>query len=176
MLKATLKALALCAVGVAAAAPFSVAQAQEPAPTGLPKWEYRILTREQVAELGKNDIAAGLNRLGDDGWQLVTIEPAVSAEKDGKAPGHSAQFYFQRPKDYVRMLRAGIQQRFAAAKSNVEMWEDRLAWTERMVRKGFLTANQARADEEELKRAKAAFDQVEREMKDLRMPEKLQMP
>src|SRR5438128_2347809 len=45
-------------------------------PEGAPKWEYRILTKEQIIELGKKDLAAGLNQLGDQGWELAAVETA----------------------------------------------------------------------------------------------------
>src|SRR6266702_2739036 len=38
------------------------------------RWEYSVLTKEEVAKAGKDDFRAGLNKLGEEGWELVTIE------------------------------------------------------------------------------------------------------
>jgi hypothetical protein len=57
------------------------------------RWEYRVLSAPQVRELGKKDLEAGLNKLGDEGWELVAIDPATKAIKVT-----SAEYYFKRPK------------------------------------------------------------------------------
>ncbi len=162
MIKPILRAFAVLVIGVAVAlaSPF----AQE-APSSSPvKWEYRVLSRDQIAELGKNDLAAGLNRLGEDGWQLVTVEPAFTPEKNSTVPARAAQYYLIRPKDYPRIQRETAQRRVASAKADLEMCEDRAAWSERMVKKGYLTATQARVDQEQLRRARAALEAAEREL------------
>ena len=38
------------------------------------QWEYKVATFADVSKLGKGDFAIGLNRLGDDRWELVSIE------------------------------------------------------------------------------------------------------
>jgi hypothetical protein len=63
-----------------------------PKPLPLPKWEYRVLTREEIQELGKNNLTAGLNELGKDGWELVSVFPGFTPPKTGPD-----QFYFKRP-------------------------------------------------------------------------------
>jgi type II secretory pathway component GspD/PulD (secretin) len=80
-------ALALFALGAVTC----LAEAPAGKAAGRPQWEYQTLTRGKVVELGKNDLAAGLNKLGDDGWELV----AVTA---GQEPGQAAEYYFKRPK------------------------------------------------------------------------------
>ncbi len=92
--------LALCAGHGLAEAP-APAEKAAPAFTG-PKWEYKALSRDEIAELGKNDITAGLNKLGDEGWEMVGA-PALPAAAfrggPGGAPaGRSPEFYFKRPK------------------------------------------------------------------------------
>jgi hypothetical protein len=44
------------------------------------KWEYKVLTTSQLEALGgdkegPSSLTAGLNKLGEDGWELVGIEP-----------------------------------------------------------------------------------------------------
>ena len=72
------------------------ASPKEEAGAARPKWEYRILTREEIHKLGTNDLKAGLTKLGEEGWELITLEPEVKAEV-GRT-GQSAMFYFKRPK------------------------------------------------------------------------------
>ena len=54
------------------------------------QWEYAVKTAAEIRELGNADIQAGLNKLGDDGWELVTIDGTF-----GRVAGHA---YFKRPK------------------------------------------------------------------------------
>ena len=44
------------------------------APAKLTPWEYRVHTRNALAELGKDNFEAGLNAVGADGWELIGIE------------------------------------------------------------------------------------------------------
>lgn len=47
-----------------------------------PKWEYKAIDRSKLYELGKKTVekqgdeqlTAGLNALGEEGWQLVAID------------------------------------------------------------------------------------------------------
>jgi type II secretory pathway component GspD/PulD (secretin) len=55
-----------------------------------PKWEYKILTKDGVADLGKGEVGAGLNALGDDSWELIAVEP-------GGRSARESSFYFKRP-------------------------------------------------------------------------------
>jgi hypothetical protein len=57
-----------------------------------PKWEYQALGKQKVLERGKNDLTAGLNKFGEEGWELVAVE---SSSRDGRTPGQ-ATFYFKR--------------------------------------------------------------------------------
>jgi hypothetical protein len=67
-----------------AAACFAEAPARKEAPARQ-QWEYQAVGRKKVEELGKNDLTAGLNKLGDDGWELVAVSPPT-------------EYYFKRPK------------------------------------------------------------------------------
>jgi hypothetical protein len=44
------------------------------APPAAPPWEYQVLPKERVLELGKKDLAAGLNALGAKGWELAAVD------------------------------------------------------------------------------------------------------
>jgi len=70
------------------------AAAQPAAPRG--KWEYKVLTPTAIEELGGKDggaLAAGLNKLGDEGWELVAIEPGHVPP-----PVKLPRYVFKRPK------------------------------------------------------------------------------
>jgi len=58
------------------------------APAG-PKWEYKVLNRGEIADLGNKDFATGLNKLGDEGWEMVALGPGVR---------NTQEYYFKRPK------------------------------------------------------------------------------
>jgi hypothetical protein len=63
----------------------------------LVKWEYRVLTDDEISKLGKSKLEAGLNELGKEGWELVGIVPKVELNpKMGTLPS-PATFYFKRP-------------------------------------------------------------------------------
>jgi hypothetical protein len=52
--------------------------------TARVRWEYKVMTTAEVRSLGKADLGAGLNRLGDDGWELVGIDKNRYALKRSK--------------------------------------------------------------------------------------------
>src|SRR5262249_27297507 len=141
--------LLLLALGLAVGSP-AVVRSAEPRPELVIKWEYRILTKEQVLELGKKDLTAGLNALGDEGWELVAAEPS---------------YIFKRPKGPSLRQVEAIKRQLLLARSDVEMWKDRVAWAERMVKKGYLTERQLQADQARLKAAEAALEALEKELK-----------
>jgi Bacterial type II/III secretion system short domain len=85
-------ALALFALGAVTC----LAEAPAGKAAGRPQWEYQTLTRDKLAELGKSDVTAGLNKVGDDGWELVAVTPAQEARPG--TPSRPAEFYFKRPK------------------------------------------------------------------------------
>jgi hypothetical protein len=39
-----------------------------------PRWEYKVVSEADILKLGKGGLAAGLNKLGEDGWELVGFE------------------------------------------------------------------------------------------------------
>jgi hypothetical protein len=42
--------------------------------TARPRWEYKVLSEADIRRLAKDDLTAGLNALGQDGWELVGFE------------------------------------------------------------------------------------------------------
>jgi uncharacterized protein (TIGR03067 family) len=81
---------------VKVAAPAAEPSAPEKGPAAA-KWEYQVLTRAQVADLGKKDVGAGLNKLGSEGWELVTVEPGSRSEGRGGSSAGCTTFYLKRP-------------------------------------------------------------------------------
>jgi|SRR6516165_6539570 hypothetical protein len=69
------------------------------------KWEYKALSYDELKRLefdkrGTDTPDYGLNRLGDEGWELVAIEPPIAAPA-GPIPytgGRPALYIFKRPK------------------------------------------------------------------------------
>jgi hypothetical protein len=39
-----------------------------------PRWEYKVLSEGDISRLGKDGLTTGLNKLGEDGWELVGFE------------------------------------------------------------------------------------------------------
>jgi hypothetical protein len=124
--------------------------AAEGKPEAAPRWEYRVLTKEQVSELGKKDLAAGLNKLGDDGWELVAVDAA---------------YIFKRPRDQAAKQTEDLKAQFAEAESDVARSKDRVAWSERMARKGYLSDQQVEAERGQLRKAEMALEKARREHK-----------
>jgi hypothetical protein len=133
---------------------------------GVWRWEYRIVTRSELAALGDKNIAAGLNKLGEEGWELVAIEPGFTAPP-GAGGSTDSQYCFKRPKDLPFFQRASAARRVATAEAEVEMWRERAAYSERMYKKGFLTENQAQFDRLRLRQAELTLDAAKRELEAL---------
>jgi hypothetical protein len=60
------------------------------------QWEYRMEYEGAVRKLGKDDVAAGLNRLGQDGWELVTVDQVQAGA--GASAVRVPRYFFKRPK------------------------------------------------------------------------------
>jgi hypothetical protein len=114
-----------------------------------PTWEYRVLSKEQVIDLGKKDLAAGLNQLGGEGWELAAIDGVyIFKRATGRNLGQAEE----------------IKTIIALLESDVESFQDRVAWCERMVKKGFMTEPQLRKEREALTRTEAALERARREL------------
>lgn len=66
--------------------------------------------------------------------------------------------------DYPQSLK-DIQGRIETAESDLEMWRDRAAWSERMVKKGYLSASQSVAERSRLRSAEIALSKVGEELR-----------
>jgi hypothetical protein len=98
-------ALAAAALGFAVASwqalPVARAEKQGGPAAARPRWEYRVVyesdllapdPRDRRGPDGYRDwVADGLNRLGEEGWELTAAVPSY-------APGPATRFYFKRPK------------------------------------------------------------------------------
>jgi membrane-bound lytic murein transglycosylase B len=60
---------------------------------------------------------------------------------------------------------AAVAKRIAAAKSEVERCEQRLAWSERMAARGLIGKAQVEADRLRLQRARAALEEVKQQLR-----------
>ena len=89
--------------------------------SALPKWEYRVLTKDEVLKLGQKDLTAGLNKLGDAGWELVAVE-SDAQEPASRAAQKSAQFYFKRPANLIEKQAEAIKERIRRAEFTVTSW------------------------------------------------------
>jgi hypothetical protein len=153
MRKTILMAFVLLAFGVVGAGRTTARSAEPPSPAA-PRWEYRALTKAKLLDLGKNDLEAGLNQLGDEGWELVAVDASFT-------------YTFKRPKGQAQKQLEDVKAQISLIEADVESLKDRVAWAERMARKGFMTDQQVQAERARLKRAEAALDRARRELKAL---------
>jgi hypothetical protein len=156
--KCILLGFVFLAFGVLGACPPMVWSA-DPKPDATFKWEYRIVTKEQLLDLGNKDLVAGLNKLGDEGWELIAVEPL---------------YIFKRPKPTPKQLEE-VKRQVLLAEAAVEGWKDRVAWSERMVKKGYLTDRHLEEEKKQLQAAEIALEKAQKELKAFqpeRKPEK----
>ena len=116
----------------------------------VPRWEYRVLDKDQLPKAQAKDLADALNRLGDEGWELV-------------AAGET--YIFKRPKSEDRA--EGMRRQVAFLQAGLDKFKDRVAWSKRMARKGFLSDNQLQFEEDLLKEVETALDKAKSELKTL---------
>jgi hypothetical protein len=128
-----------------------VSLAQAP-PDTAPRWEYKVLSKDEVIEMGKKDLAAGLNQLGGEGWELAAVDGA---------------YIFKRPQARGKAADAG---QIALLEADVEYLKDHLAWAERMVKRGFMAANSLKAERESLRRAELLLDAARRQVEGVPAP------
>jgi hypothetical protein len=151
-MKAILLGFVLLTIGVANGPWHVAALLAQDKPAAVPKWEYRVLTKQQVIELGKKDLAAGLNQLGSDGWELAAVDAA---------------YIFKRAVELHGKQVADLKGQLAFAESDLETWKDRVAWSKRMAKKGYLSEQQVNAERVQLRRAEIALDKARRELKSI---------
>jgi hypothetical protein len=146
MRKAISTAVKLVAIMVVAAAFQLPARSAD----STPQWEYRVLTKAQLLDLGKKDLAAGLNKLGDEGWELAAFDSA---------------YIFKRPK--VQKYSEVPKLRLKLAEADVEQQRERVQWAKRMVKKGFLSANQLKDEERLLRELEIVLEEAEQDVKSM---------
>jgi hypothetical protein len=149
-MKTTLVGFVLLTLGLASGPLAITAQSPEVKIDTNRKWEYRVLTKEQVLDLGKKDLATGLNQLGEDGWELAAVDGA---------------YIFKRPKDLNRRSLEDVKSLVALIESDVEVLKERVAWAERMAKKAYLSTSQVEAERVRLKRAELALERARKELK-----------
>jgi hypothetical protein len=148
-MKAVLTGFVLLVLGVASV-PAQIPDVSAAGKSDLaPEWEYRVLTKAQVLDLGKNDLATGLNKLGGDGWELAAVDGA---------------YIFKRIKSPGRESAAEMQRRITLIESEVEVLRERVGWAQRMVKKGFLSDRQLDAERLRLQAAESALGEARREL------------
>jgi hypothetical protein len=130
----------------------------------LPKWEYKVLTKEEVVDLGKNDLTAGLNKLGDESWELVAIETAQVAEPRSRLAPKRVHFYFKRPAKLAAKQRDALKNLVQSAELNVTMWMEWVARMENMTRSGYYTKRELQFDRDQLKAAEAALENARKQL------------
>jgi hypothetical protein len=129
------------------------------------RWEYKTLTKDQILSLGKKGLDAGLNLLGDDGWELAAVDGVYIFKRSKSLAGKRVQDL----KDEIKIIEADVEQQ-----------KDRLAWSERMGRKGFLAENQIKFERDYLNRLELVLARARRDLealpKDNREPEPAPAP
>lgn len=60
---------------------------------------------------------------------------------------------------------AEVRDRMKLVEADIALWQDRAAWSDRMVKKGYLTSNQAKSDRIRLERAENALHDLQAELK-----------
>jgi hypothetical protein len=165
---------AVCIVGGTAQTPALAAQGTSGAQS---QWEYRVLTKDRLLELGKKDVAAALNRLGDEGWELIGIEPPSAAEPGSGATAKPATFYFKRPRSSTRSTEDAqdLKDIISRLEYDVELAREWASWTERMHRKGFRSQSHVSYAKQELKDLELALARAKRQLKALE-PEPIKAP
>jgi hypothetical protein len=135
-----------------------LAPVQGPAPVGASpgesglRWEYRGLTKDQILSLGNTDLVAGLNRLGDEGWELAGVDGI---------------YIFKRPRGLAHRRAEDIKDDIKVIEADVEQQRDRVAWAERMGKKGFLAENRIQFERDYLKRLELALARARRDLQSL---------
>jgi len=121
----------------------------------IPRWEYRVVTKDQVVELGKNDLAAGLNKLGNEGWELVVVDGG---------------YIFKRSKVQYDKEIADLKLRIAILNRDIEMQKDRVAWSSRMLKMGYVSPPAVVAEKERLERYELILEKLNKDLDRMSAP------
>jgi hypothetical protein len=151
-MRAMCRGLVILVLGVAGGTWQGTALSAGDKPGTTRRWEYRVLTKQQVIDLGDKDLVAGLMRLGNEGWELAAVDGA---------------YIFKRPRNWYRQRMEDLKKQIALAEDDVQSWKERLAWAERMAKKGFISQQQAEADRQRLQAIEITLRQARSELKRL---------
>jgi hypothetical protein len=161
----------VCLVGAISPTTLLYAQVTTEAPG---QWEYRVLTKDLILDLGNKDLTTGLNRLGSEGWELITIEPASISER-GAAP-KVATFYFKRPRNRPTSQAEDLKDLIERLEFDHGVAREWAAWTERMARKGFRSESQVTYAKQQLKDIEVSLEKARRQLRALSAPEPIKAP
>lgn len=142
----------------------ATALAEEPGRSATRKWEYRIVPKDQLPGTRSKDLTTALNKLGDEGWELVAAEPV---------------YIFKRSNNQSQA--DDVKRQIDFLQTELDTWKNRVAWSRVMARKGFLSKNELQQEEALLKEVEIALEKANKELKTLapepaKMPEKNRTP
>ncbi len=141
-----------------AGVPCGKSQTPIPAPHPAPlQWEYRVVTKDQVLESGKKNLTAGLDRLGEEGWELVGIE----------STSPPVVFYFKRPRTSAAERIEELKNLVARFELDAAVARERADWAERMARKGYAYESNVSVTQQQLKIAELALERARKQLKAL---------
>lgn len=138
--------------------------------------DFKTLVKKAEADLDiARDRAAWSNRMLKAGY-LTPGEAVLSRMKV-----EDAEHAVRKAQDRINLLNddaikaalaqrrkdraAELRDRVRLVEADIELWKDRAAWSDRMVRKGYLSANQAKADQIRLERAEESLRQLQEQLK-----------
>ena len=83
-------------------------------------------------------------------------------------------FIFKRPNQSQRIEE--VKRRLVVAESVLEAWKDRVSWSERMVKKGFMTEKQLLYEQARLQAAELTLEQARQDLKAFPTEQQKPMP
>jgi hypothetical protein len=126
----------------------ATAVAEEPRADTSRRWEYRTFKKEELPDPRSKDIATALNKIGEEGWELVAAEPV---------------YIFKRPKRVLQV--EDVKRQINLLQTELDMWKSRVAWTRLMARKGFVSKNDLMVEETLLRDVEMALESANKELK-----------
>jgi hypothetical protein len=127
----------------------------------MPRWQYRVLSKQQLLKTGKQDLAAGLNQLGKQGWELVGIDGGYIFKR--RAPSGPASV-------------EDLKRRLAEAERDVDAQREHLAWSQLMARRGVVSEAYLQTEERIMQHVEAAAEQARRDLDAGLLPAPKQAP
>lgn len=120
----------------------------EESPDAVVKWEYRVLTEPEVLAIGKHDFTAGLNTLGEQGWELIAIDVTN---------------IFKRPTQQRNIK--NLEAQVAAVKAKLAMQRNRVVRSQLMADKGYQSQKEFEAERHWLKVLEIDLATAQQELK-----------